>query len=153
MKTFSIRCSNTDFTYAVIDGDKSSPKVLEQAKVNFPKNFSEGEKLHWFNQEINTLIQQHSPESVVLKGAEPLAKRSKSLDERLHVESVVIMTAGANGIKNCTKKVKSTIAKDLGLKGKGKYLQTKLDTSVIDDFDSYNTKAQEAILAGWSSLN
>ena len=50
------------------------------------------------------------------------------------------------------RKVKSTIAKDLGLKGRGHYLQTELDTSVIPGFGSKSEKEKDAILAGWSEL-
>jgi hypothetical protein len=46
----------------------------------------------------------------------------------------------------------STISKDLGLKGKGKYLKTKLDTSPIKDFENYAQKVQEAILVAWSCI-
>jgi len=50
------------------------------------------------------------------------------------------------------KKVKSTIAKDLGLKGRGHYLRTELDTSVIPGFAGKPDKEKEAILAAWSEL-
>lgn len=153
MKTFGVRCSNSDFAYAIIEGDKDKPKIINSSNVNFPKNFSDGERLYWFSQEINTLLQQHKPDNVVIKAAEPMVKRSNNLDTRLHNESIIFMTAESNGIKNAIKKTKATIAKDLGLKGKGKYLETKLDTSPIDNFDSFNIKIQEAILAGWSSMN
>ena len=81
-----------------------------------------------------------------------MVKRSNNLDCRLHNEAIILMVAESNGIKQASKKTNATIAKDLGLKGRPKYLKTQLDTSIIDEYDSYNSKIQEAILAGWSSM-
>jgi hypothetical protein len=49
------------------------------------------------------------------------------------------------------RKTKPTIAKDLGLKGKGKYLDT-LDCSVFPDYDNEKEKIKEAILVAWSCI-
>ena len=152
MKVLGIRCSNSDFTYAIIDGDKESPEVVMVNRTAFPKNFSEGERLHWFHQELNGILTDSKPDVITLRGPEPMVKRSNALDSRLHNEAIVFLAATANGISSVSKKVSSTIAKDLGLKGKGSYLKTKLDTSPIDNFEGYSTKEKESILAGWSSM-
>ena len=65
----------------------------------------------------------------------------------------IFLLSAKLGINEIESKVKSTIAKDLGLKGKGKYLDTKLDTSCIDNFDKFPKKEQEAILVAWSCLD
>ena len=62
------------------------------------------------------------------------------------------VAGGTEGMNAIFKKLKSTIAKDLGLKGRAHYLQTSLDTSVIPGFGGRGGKEQEAILAGWSEL-
>lgn len=147
-----MRCSNSDFTYAIINGDKKSPEIVVAKRTAFPKNFSEGERLHWFHQELTAIFVDSKPDAITLKGPEPLVKRSNALDSRLHNEAIVFLVATANGIISVSKKASSTIAKDLGLKGKGSYLKSKLDTSPIDNFDSYSEKEKEAILAGWSSM-
>lgn len=152
MKVCGIRCSNSDFAFAILDGDKHHPAVIHSCRLAFPANFKEGEKVHWFYHELNSLIQQHSPDSVVIKGPEPLVKRSNSIDSRLHNEGIVFLAAAANGIIDTCKKTNATIAKDLGVKGRTKYLKTKLDTSAIADFESYGDKLQEAILAAWSLM-
>lgn len=152
MKTFSVRCSNSDFAYAVLEGDKDTPIVVSSGQIAFPKNFSEGEKLQWLHQELSGLLQNHSPEKVVVKAPEPLVKRSNAIDSRLHNESIVLLAAQTNGIKESEKKTNATIAKDLGLKGRAKYLKTGLDTDKVEGFSSYSAKIQEAILASWSSL-
>jgi hypothetical protein len=152
MKVLGLRCSNSDFSCAFLDGDKENPKIIQTIRLSFPSNFSESERLHWFYQELDSLIKESNLEAISIRSPEPLAKRTKSLDLRLHIEGIVFLVANANGIKSTCKKTSATIAKDLGLKGRGKYLKTKLDTSVINDFDAYPDKMKEAILVGWSLL-
>jgi hypothetical protein len=66
-------------------------------------------------------------------------------------EAMVFLAASNRGLENVSRKIKSTIAKNLGLKGKAKYL-AQLDTSVFPTYAEESTKMQEAILAAWSSM-
>lgn len=152
MKTIALRCSNSDFAYVVLDGNQDSPSIEHCAKIPFPKGYAEHSLLYWFYQEISEIVKSHSPDQLVVKAAESMVKRSNSLELRMRIEGIALMVAAEVGCSNAYRKVKSTIAKDLGMKGKGKYLETKLDTSIIPNFDSYKGKEQEAILAGWSCL-
>ena len=152
MRVLAVRCSNTDFAHAIIEGTKSSPIVVESDVIGFPKGYDEHMLFHWFHQEILGLLNNHSPDSVAVKAAEPMVKRSGALETRIRVEGIALMSAAEVGCSAAHRKVKATIAKDLGMKGKGKYLDTKLDTSPVPNFDSYKTKQQEAILVGWSCL-
>jgi len=152
MKIIAVRCSNADFAYVVIEGTKESPIVVESDVTGFPKGYDEPALFHWFHQEIIGLIGKHTPTAVAVKSAEPMVKRSGSLETRIRVEGITLMSAAEAGCDTACRKVKSTIAKDLGMKGKGKYLETKLDTSRVADFDSYSSKQQEALLVGWSCL-
>lgn len=152
MRILAVRCSNSDFAYAIVDGEKLSPSVVASDVIAFPKGYDDPALFHWFHQEIMALINNYGPDGVAIKGAEPMVKRSGALETRIRVEGIVLMSAAEAGCGAAQRKVKSTIAKDLGMKGKGKYLETKLDTSPIADFNSYNSKLQEAILVGWSSL-
>lgn len=108
--------------------------------------------LTWSDKTIKTLINQHSPNAVAVKAAEQMVKRSGALETRIRIEGISLMSAAEAGCDTACRKVKATIAKDLGMKGKGKYLETQLDTSCITDFDTYNAKQQEAILVWWSCL-
>jgi hypothetical protein len=62
-----------------------------------------------------------------------------------------MLAGGARGMRAVFKKVKSTIAKDLGQKGRSKYL-ANLDTSWAPTFDGFSDKEKEAIQAAWSEL-
>ena len=36
MVILGLRCSNTDYTYAVLDGDKNKSKVIAAGSFNYP---------------------------------------------------------------------------------------------------------------------
>ena len=57
----------------------------------------------------------------------------------------------ALGIKPVLRRVKSQVAKSLGLKGRAKYLDS-FDTSVLADYERLPKNLQEAVLAAWSGL-
>lgn len=153
MSALGIRCSNTDFSYAVLQGKKQSPVVLDYGTTAFPKGYSTPFKLKWFLQELDDIIKKYPINSITLKGTEGLAARDKAFVERVECEAVVFLIGATLGIKRVQRKLKSSIAKDLGLKGRSHYLATQLDTSVIANFDKLSTKVQEAILVGWSELS
>ena len=152
MKVIALRCSSSDFSYAVLTGSQISPTLITSHSIPFPKGYKEFSLLYWFYQEIAGLISTHTPDILVVKATEPMVKRSNSLENRIRIEGIALMAAAKAGCSLACRKVKTTIAKDLGLKGKGKYLQTHLDTSLISEFASYREKNQESILAGWSCL-
>ncbi len=151
MIVVGIRCSNKGFAYAVMTGSKKSPTVQQCSSVAIPKNFSRPRVLYWMVQEIEQLIKKHGAQRIVMKGFESRIL-GKAYAERVELEAAVYVAGGKNGMNGIFKKVKSTIAKDLGLKGRGHYLQTHLDTSVIVGFGSKSDNEKEAILAGWSEL-
>lgn len=152
MGHLGLRCSNNDYTFVVLKGNTSCPSIIDKGSVTFPKGFSRPHELKWFYQEIEGLIVKHKIKSITIKGAEGLASRNKSFVARIENEAMVYLSGFNNGIKKISKKVKSTIAKDLGLKGKAKYLSTNLDCSVFPTFNTESPKMQEAILAAWSDI-
>jgi hypothetical protein len=152
MKALGVRCSNSDYTYCVISGDADSPDIECVKRVAFPKDFTEAETLKWLHQEATAILGDASFDAVGIKRAETNVKRSNSLEVRIQAEAIFCLAASQLGCDVIDQKVNSTIAKDLGLKGKAKYLDTKLDTSVIPDFDDYPEKHQDAIRVAWSCL-
>jgi hypothetical protein len=152
MRIIGLRCSNNDFAYALIEGAKQSPAVTDVGATRFPKGYEEPAIFHWFHQEMVGLLKKYNPDGLAVKAAEPMVKRSAVLETRIRAEGIALMAAAEAGVGTIQRRVKSTIAKNLGMKGRGKYLETKLDTSPISDFDSYSPKQKEAILVGWSCL-
>lgn len=153
MKILSLRCSNSDFTYALISGGSQDPVVEEAETESYPKSIKENELFYWFYQEIKEILQRSNADVLAIKAAETTVKRSNALELRMRIEGVALMVSAELGFSEAYRKIKSTIAKDLGLKGKGKYLETQLDTSSVENFNGYTQKKQEAILVGWSCLS
>ncbi len=81
-----------------------------------------------------------------------MATKGKAYASRVEFEAIVSLSAANIGHTNVARKVKSTIAKDLGLKGRAKSLVEDLDYSLINGLDSRNDKEFEAIVVAWSCL-
>ncbi len=152
MKVLGLRCSSKDYAFGVLGGALASPDVLDSGLVMFPKGFSRVQSVKWFLQELDSLLSKHQCDLIIIKGFEGRT-RDKSFVERVEHEAIAFLAAANHGIKMVLRKVKSTIAKDLGLKGRARYLSSTLDTSHVPNFADYPDKIQEAILAVWSGLN
>lgn len=146
-----LRCSAKDYAFAILDGTKAAPVLVAHGLVAYPKGFSRVQSANWFLQELTMLLDTHSCGAIVIKGFEGLTK-GNAFVERVENEAVAYLAAFRKGIKSVVRKVKSTIAKDLGLKGRAKYLSSTLDTTVINDYAALDEKIQDAVLAGWSGL-
>jgi hypothetical protein len=152
MSTLGIRCSPNDYTYAVLSGSIENPDLIEVKTIKFPANYSQPEKLKWFHDELQNLNRKFRIEGWAIKGAEPIARKGGSYADRVELEAMVSLSAGILGSSNVVRKVKVTIAKDLGLKGKAKSLTEELDYSKIQGLDKRPDKEFEAIVVAWSCL-
>ena len=152
MNILGIRCSSKDFTYCVISGKQDNPNLHLTDWTKFPTGQSEPDRLNWFYQEIGGLITKHSIGGIGIKGVEPMAMKGKNYGARTQLEGMIYLQAAQNGVKYIKTKVKSTIAKDFGVKGKGKYLDTKVDYSKIPDYDELKTNTKESIQVALSML-
>jgi hypothetical protein len=150
MNILGIRCSNKDFSYAVMRGTKKAPKIVALETLVYPKNYTRSRSLLWFTLEVEQWIKKYNVQSVVMKRFEGRS-RGGSFEDRVEYEAAVYLACARCGLTTACKKVRSTIAKDLGLKGRAHYLAT-LNTSVIPAFSNYTDKEQEAILCAWSDL-
>lgn len=147
-----VRCSNSDYSFALLKGRKSSPQVVDIRSAAFPKGYTRANSLRWFFQEIEDYIGKNKGiAQLVVKGAEPMAQKGRSYSERVENEAMLFLSAAISG-RTAIRIVKSTIAKGLGLVGRAKALEEDLDTSVVADYGTYSTKEQEAVLAAWSGL-
>ncbi len=152
MAFLGIRCSNHDYSFAILSGTKESPKVDQKDTIAFPKGYSKPNSLKWFLQELQELFEKNPSIRVIgIKGAEPMASRGKAFIERIENETIVYLSAANSGIKAIFRKPKVTIAKDLGLKGKAKYL-ADLECNFFPDFKKESEKIQEAVLVAWSCI-
>jgi hypothetical protein len=144
MTILGIRCSPKEFSYSVIEGNQRVHKLIHSCRIKFPNGYSHSELLKWFYHEIAEILKKHEISAVGVKGTEALGMKGKSYGERMELEGMIFLQASMSGIKYAKRKVSGTIAKDLGLKGKGKYLEDGFDYSAISNFKEMSDHLQEA---------
>ena len=81
-----------------------------------------------------------------------MAAKGKAFVARVEFEAMVSLSAANIGSSNVVRKVKPTIAKDLGLPGKAKSLINDLDYSLIDGLADMHQKVFESVVVAWSTL-
>lgn len=153
MSILGIRCSSKDFSFSIVKGKQDTVILVDSGTFTFPKSYSESETLKWLSQEIEGIITKYSIHGIGIKGVEPMGMKGKNYGARMEKEGIIFFQAAINDIKYIKRKVKGTIAKDLGMKGKGKYLETKADFSGIVGYDTTNKNTQESIQVAISMLN
>jgi hypothetical protein len=151
MIALGIRCSNKDLTYAVSSGTRNKPNIQTVETLTVPKGFKEPESIDWVYREATGIIAKHGIDIIVIKKFEGKS-RGQAFSDRVSLEAAVMLSAWHSGQIPIFKKVKSTIAKDLGFKGRARYLSTQLDTSVVQGYDDFDAKSKDAILAAWSEI-
>lgn len=152
-KNLGLRCSNSDYTFAILSGSLANPVCEKYGTVAFPKNYSEMQKVKWFYQEITQLINSNGISNIGIKRTELLAQRGNEFIERVMFEGIVFLVAADLGVSFIESRVNSTIAKHLGLKGRASYVKTKLNHSHFTGFDKLTPKIQDAIHVGWSVIS
>ena len=150
MSVLGLRCSNKDYTYVILTGSRNSPKVIQKGTVPYPQGYSTSQSLKWFHQEIENYVTQHDIKRIVIKADEGIWRGKKS-EDRIEHEAIAFFVA-ANHDLWAARKRSSTLAKALGLKGRGRYL-AELDTSPIPDYDKYSGKMIDALRSAWSEIH
>jgi hypothetical protein len=153
MTVLGLRCGSKEFSYSIVRGTMTTPELVESQTIKYPTGFNDSQRVKWFYQEIDGLMKRHSAESLGIKGTEPMAMKGSVFGCRIEMEAMALLAVANNGIKYVKRKVNGTIAKDFGLKGKKKYLETGIDYSKIPDYDSKSANIKESILIAWSMLN
>lgn len=97
MIVIGTRCSNSDYTFCILSGNRDSPIVEETNRVSFPKDYSEPELLNWFYQEVTALFQRTDSDAVVIKKAEGMVKRSNVLETRIQCGAIISLASAQAG--------------------------------------------------------
>ncbi len=117
-----------------------------------PKGYGRQQCLKWLYAEIDDLLRQYPVKALVVKGTEGIAPRGTAFVSRVEHEAIVFLVGALHDVRNANRKVKSTLAKDLGLKGRARYLKTDVDGSLVPGMEIMSEPLQEAVLAAWSEL-
>jgi hypothetical protein len=51
-----IRCSNADYSLALLKGKKGAPQVVDIKSASFPKGYTRANTLRWLYQEVEDYI-------------------------------------------------------------------------------------------------
>ena len=113
MTILGLRCSNGDYSFAILSGSSKVPKLIASGSVPAPKGYTKPQLLKWFFQELQDLHTQHDLTAIVMKGTEGLAARGASFVGRVELEAMVFYAGAELGIKPVLKKVKSQVAQGL----------------------------------------
>ena len=152
MLVIGFRVSTDSVAYCLLTGSKQKPTLISSDIIKLPKGYKRIESLKWLHNEISAICKKFEPALIAIKDTEVMARKGNSYVERLENETVVILAAITNGVKNFYKKVKATIAKDLTGTGKAKNLETSLDTSILPAFNKLSSNEKEAVIVAWSVL-
>jgi hypothetical protein len=137
----------------IIEGTQSQPQIIATGEIACPQGYKQLSKLHWFYQEIEDLCKKHKVNRLAIKATEPMGRSgAKTVEQRLELETIALLAAAHCGVDKAAKKVKATIAKDFGFKGKAKYLSS-VDESVLPNISEFSDKLRDAALVGWSALD
>jgi hypothetical protein len=153
LNVLGVRCSNTDFAYAVLSGRRNKPVLMDYRLITYPRGYAEPERLRWLLQELDSLNLKHKVDRWAVKRAEMIASKGKAYHERVACEAIVSLSAAKLGNSAVVKKVKVTIAKDLGLSGKASSLTNALDYNAVPGLANQPDKIFEAIVVAWSELD
>ena len=152
MKALGLRCSPSEFSFSIIEGIQKNYELVESGRIKYPKGYHHCDLLKWFYLEIERLISTYEINAIGVKGTEPMSMKGKSYGERMELEGMIFLQAAEKGIKYAKRKVNGTIAKDLGLKGRAKYL-VDFDYSTIPNFFQMSIHFQEATQVAISMLH
>ena len=59
--------STNDFRYGVVDGNKSSPILIDKNRIVYPRSMTIRQHSGWFETQINLLLDNYSPDNVAYK--------------------------------------------------------------------------------------
>lgn len=150
MPVIGFRCFPDGFSYVVLDGIQSEPRIIAHARLTFPKDLKWGAKLSWLRKQIIEILNQHEITSAGMKSAEPVAK-TKSL-QRSEVEGIVKEALVSHVNIECTARIKSQLKRDIsGFNQPARYLERVLTTSALDHLNIINF--QEATLVAIAELS
>ena len=151
MKIIGFICSSSDFTYALLEGGKTSPIIVKVEEISFPKGCSRSAILKWLYYEVEQLLKRFEPKGVLLKRAEHGASKDKSYTMRVENEAVILLLVGMLNIKYVDNKVKPTILKDLGYKGRSRYFAVACEDVLSEYNGKVTEKIKEAIMVARSA--
>jgi len=134
----------------VLSGSQSSPELVANSRIKFPKNASWSESLGWLRKQIQELLNEYGISKACIKLIEPVARKKSS--ERLNVEGVITETLFTHAGIECGMRIKSQLKRDIrDFTEPARYLDNVLQD--CDELPALNApNFQDAALAAIAEL-
>lgn len=150
MNYMGLRCWPDKFTYVVLDGTVTSPRLIASDTVKIPTDNDRPAFLNWISTEVKTILKRYSPVRCSYKAIEPMAFKNSDSLRRAQVEGVVQAVAHDSGCTQIASYTKQQIKARIEFEGAAKDVAKALKGTNLDGVSGADF--QDAALAAWASL-
>lgn len=145
-----LRAEVRQFSWAIVEGMRQSPKVHRSGKEEAPASYDEAAALSWFRARLLALISEYKPAVVALRAMEPMARAQKaSARQRLRLEGVLMEAPQSQNVPILCGPL-ATISSKLHSKGAKAYLESGEFRGI--HLKALPAPAREAVLVAAAAL-
>ena len=149
MSVLGIHVLTGQLLYAVLDGTKQIPELIEKNKLIPISTHDVGELMNWFETNFERLISQHNPSKISYRLTLNPAK-----DQLINLEfplGILHLICYRQHISTCSYTAGSYVPSKLGL-AKGVDLYNYCDTLLGKNPPYWDKNLKNAVLAAWFEL-
>jgi Holliday junction resolvasome RuvABC endonuclease subunit len=148
MRSIGFRAEPDAINWAIVEGDKDAPELVDHGKIIAPKSFKdEATRLSHLRGQVMDRIAALKPDCVAVRYPESF--RKSNCDARIRVEGVILEACAASNVPVSSGAMRS-ISSRMGSKAAKAYL--KADDVRGLEFPKKNPNCREAILVAVSAL-
>lgn len=145
-----IRCWPDKFSFVVLDGSPSDPKLIEHDVRKFPADLTRAGFLNWISGEVKGILSRRRISRAAYKQIEPNARKNTSLMKRAEVEGVIQAVLYESGCRDISGLTKQQLKSKLRFKESATDIEDALLPSPLRDL--YGQDVEEAALTAWALL-
>ncbi len=146
-----IRCWPDKFSFVVLEGSPSHPKLIEHDVRNFPTDLSRAGFLNWISHEVKGILLRRQVNEFAYKQIEPTARKNNSLMRRAEVEGVIQAVVYESGSHKISGLTKQQLKAKLHFEGPAGEVAKALLLGPLKEL--FGTEAEEAALVALALLD
>ena len=149
-RALGFRAEPRKIYWAVVEGSKARPILLEHSSAAAPIDLDEAPALSWYSSRVKHIVETHKASRAMIRSAEPMARGSKKEGPRLRLrlEGVLLQTLDSCGVTTSIGAL-ATISGKLGSQAKKYVDKGELRGLDLSELSSY---AREAVLVAVAAL-
>jgi Holliday junction resolvasome RuvABC endonuclease subunit len=149
MAVLGFRCETKEVWWALLEGDRSDPRIVARDRIRIPQNLTRPRELAELRKELRDLLRTRTPIAVAYKKTEGNAQRFAA--RRIEAEAVLQEVAAAQGVPTIEAAVKRQLKTRVAVAGDARYVGRAADSQFPGE--TFSTEAEkEAVLAAWGVL-